>query len=1277
MRRALAGACVALAASAAALALVADTAWFGGLLGRRVAALVSEGIEGRVEIESLRPGLRSLEMLGVKAVSPSGARVLSVERARLRWDRWPRAGGDWAFSRLEVEGARVDVDVGSAFEPRSSSAPARPGSSPSISFEEVAIDEAELRNGADPLAEAIAARLRMRIDAEGMQVAGSTSGRLPDRQEPIEVEVDGALSGGWRTMSIERVVLRAGETTASLSVKADLASWTAEVPRIEMHLAAAELASVAPGLSRLDGLRATGRGALADGVARVALSLEQGDANRAQVEGELALLGLGWSVRAASVQVEPASFADELPPATLRGAISIAGAGGEVREVRLDGVELRLEGARAGPIDAAAWREVEGWKIERLAASFPGGSLRASGRLGAEEASLDYRLDVARLESAAAAADALCGALGLSRPELPPVSGDFTITGRIEGRFDAPAIAARLRAPRLETGGVVAADVDLRARVSDLRGRPSARLEGSIGSLGDVEAIGVDLVVRGGRARGRVEGRSPIGMLRARLDAAIAPDLSRVRFESFAFQWPGSTWALVEEATLRLGDVVRAEARFGGPGGGELSGAVSAARGRWRVDARGEGIEVASLPAFLGLDRFGLTGRASFTAQLSEDEHVVEGALEGLDLGGIPGLVGRVAGRAEVRLRSEGKWSAPVLSASLHSSGLEVEGIDDLAAAVRGGWADGAARVEVELSRRGRALASAEARWQGGLDDLASWEALPLRVAASATALDLAEIAPLFAAAVPGIDVSGICDVDLRVEGSAAEPAISLRAAIRGGAWEGRPLGDATVEATSRDGVVAIAARASSAAGGAAAIDASVGVDLGIASSRGPRLADAPVEAQVEVEGAEVGIARILLPSLRQLSGRLDASGRITGTLGDPRAEGAISIRDGRIAHDSIGELREVELELEVEPRRVIVRRLAARSSGTLVATGEATRAADGGDPWALSMRVEASRFGIVSNDLVRAWLDARARVTGTLSSALLDAEIEVEEGTIRLPDRPGRSIQSLEPHPDFRLVGEERGDGVVVAAAAGRAFQVRLHVTNRQPLRLQGIDLAIALNASLRLQHDADGTRLSGAIETTRGNLLVMGRRFDLQRGRVIYLGTEALDAPRLEITAVQESPHAQVTVTIGGTAAKPTADLRSNPPMSEAEIATLLATGRPQLQRGSGGVGEATGAATALGAVVTSQLRRGIAAKLPVDVISVQAGEEGLETGSLEAGSYVTDRIYVGYSRNFGVLETDRRNANEVRVEYQLHRQWTLEVTYGDRGAGDAGVFWRREFR
>ena len=100
------------------------------------------------------------------------------------------------------------------------------------------------------------------------------------------------------------------------------------------------------------------------------------------------------------------------------------------------------------------------------------------------------------------------------------------------------------------------------------------------------------------------------------------------------------------------------------------------------------------------------------------------------------------------------------------------------------------------------------------------------------------------------------------------------------------------------------------------------------------------------------------------------------------------------------------------------------------------------------------------------------------------------------------------------------------------------------------------------------------------------------------------------------------------------------------------------------------------ALGAVVGTQLKKGIAGRLPVDVINFETGDEGFAGSRLEAGTWLYERVYVGYARRFELQPDEKKNDNEVRLEYQLAPRWTLEVTYGDANVGGADLFWTRDF-
>ena len=138
------------------------------------------------------------------------------------------------------------------------------------------------------------------------------------------------------------------------------------------------------------------------------------------------------------------------------------------------------------------------------------------------------------------------------------------------------------------------------------------------------------------------------------------------------------------------------------------------------------------------------------------------------------------------------------------------------------------------------------------------------------------------------------------------------------------------------------------------------------------------------------------------------------------------------------------------------------------------------------------------------------------------------------------------------------------------------------------------------------------------------------------------------------------------------------SEPPLTESEIYTLLATGRTTLKRGSGGseIGSAQ-AVSVLGSLAASQLKSAVSDKVGLDVLSIESGEEGtLHGASVEAGKYLTDELYLGYAAKAGADPNRYENTNSFRLEYQFLPRWTLEAVYGDAKSGSADIVWTRDY-
>ena len=64
------------------------------------------------------------------------------------------------------------------------------------------------------------------------------------------------------------------------------------------------------------------------------------------------------------------------------------------------------------------------------------------------------------------------------------------------------------------------------------------------------------------------------------------------------------------------------------------------------------------------------------------------------------------------------------------------------------------------------------------------------------------------------------------------------------------------------------------------------------------------------------------------------------------------------------------------------------------------------------------------------------------------------------------------------------------------------------------------------------------------------------------------------------------------------------------------------------------------------------------------------------MEAGTYLTDKLYIGYTGQLGADPTRRENANAARIEYQFTPRWSLEGEYGDAAVGSLDFIWRKDF-
>jgi translocation and assembly module TamB len=706
------------------------------------------------------------------------------------------------------------------------------------------------------------------------------------------------------------------------------------------------------------------------------------------------------------------------------------------------------------------------------------------------------------------------------------------------------------------------------------------------------------------------------------------------------------------------------------------------ARGTVRVEASRAGAGLATLDASAPLGLAELLAhpdaalRALRTAPLTA--HLVVAAADLAPLAGRLGLPESLRGRLSGEAELGGTLAAPRGRAAFAVAGGAVAGYAGIDAKAGAELGKQSVLLTAEGALGGAPLVRVQASLGVAPEALRSAQAL---AAAPLTAELLVPQAPFAALSRPGLALAGTVDARLTARGTAGDPQLELQASGSALAVGGKAVGAFTGAARYARGRTEAELTLRPISGEPLQATASLDAPLGV-GARTTALAEAPVRLHVVTRGLDLAVVPAILPGVvRTAAGTLSMDVSADGTLARLRPLGTIVVKGGAAAVSSYGEWTDIALDARMAQDGVELRQLSARrGSGRLDASGaihgplwEHDRPAD------VELKATAKGLTLSRVGTELATIDVELRAKGTLARDRLNATVTVPSGTVRLPMQTPRTLQSLETRSDIEIGPRREQKHAAPAAAPGgaapeRAFEATLHleVPGKFYVKSDRPRVDIELKADVRLEVAAEGAYAEGDVNVVRGMVEPIGGRvFQIQRGRVLFTGGPP-SAAELDVESRYENPAAVVTVTVFGRAKSPEFKLSSQPPMDDAAIALLIATGRTDLKPGSGGVDTITGqeaGLAVLGALASTTFRSYVSNKLPLDTVT-------LDAGSLRAGKYLGDRVYVGYVRRFEANPALGENTDELRLEYQITPRWSFESRYGTQGAGGASVIWSKDY-
>lgn len=585
-------------------------------------------------------------------------------------------------------------------------------------------------------------------------------------------------------------------------------------------------------------------------------------------------------------------------------------------------------------------------------------------------------------------------------------------------------------------------------------------------------------------------------------------------------------------------------------------------------------------------------------------------------------------------------------------------------------------------------------------------------------------LAALAGLALGGAEASGWLggEIDVAWDGKRPRGRADLR--VDGGRIAGISFGEARFWAEAGAGGLSGAVDLTTVQGGS--LSARARVPLGLppppGTELGAALRGAALEARIDAEALPVALAAAFVPELEGARGTVSVRGDVGGTVADPLPDLRLST-DGisvclaglgtcwtevaAAARLASGELRIEELTVVARPDSRGGRPVLDGSPGTLRASGrillDGLRASD------VDLDVIADGFWASHTDEVTTRLSGALSGRGPPPGMEILGRIEVRHARIWLGDEVRRGLAPVELPPDFVLVdggqrvaeagGEGQGRAAAWLAALLREGRVAIDVSLARDVfvrlsaglaerdtafggtvnLLARVTPDLQVTGDLAIRNSLGHAAIEGDLQVIRGDLSVLGRRFVIDRGDVLFTGSWPPD-PRVDIVASRDSLYGKVSVQVEGASSSPKVSFSSEGGRleDEADIVAVLVAGRP-LQELTTGQGEdiESQAASFFAGIATSLFGKALSRDV-LDLVQVEQRNtaEGSST-QIELGRSIGRRVFViTRYRIAGEGEQDGENVIEGQVEVQLTPRLLVEGVIGDKGQGELLLRYLRRF-
>jgi translocation and assembly module TamB len=521
--------------------------------------------------------------------------------------------------------------------------------------------------------------------------------------------------------------------------------------------------------------------------------------------------------------------------------------------------------------------------------------------------------------------------------------------------------------------------------------------------------------------------------------------------------------------------------------------------------------------------------------------------------------------------------------------------------------------------------------------------------------------AKLVNAFAPDMLAAGTLDADATIQGSTSAPrgqihlqALGLKA--KNAAAQGLPATDVRAHAELKGESADVETRLTAGSGSQLAL-----------TGQAPLTAVGAVNLKL-AGNLDLGLLNpILEAGGRHVTGTVAMDTTVTGTAQSPQIAGAIRLGKGSVRDYAQGvSLTDITGVLTGNHGVLRIDELTARAAPGRISVAGTIGVLQPKMP--VDLKLTARDAQPIASNIVTANLDAQVQVGGTAREQLDVA------GKIHL-NRADISIPGGLP-PSVAVLDVERA-GAPPKPPAAHPLVVNLNLTVDAPRRIlvKGRGLDAEMGGQLHIRGTTATPVVEGGFELQRGFFTLANSKLTFTNGTVTFAGTGLQHKliPSLDFTAQTKAAEVTASVHITGLADAPQIELSSTPELPQDEILARLLFGEPAAQLSALQLVETGAALSSLrgggGGSSLNPLAK-VQKALGLDRLSMGSGSSSTSSSSqqssgtsVEAGRYVSDRVYVG-------VKESTTGASQVGVDVDLTKRLKLQARLGNGTATAQGV-------